>query len=242
MLDDDDLGGSIASLRVTWVTRRPLFLCLGLVLLYPFFSVPVQGWVRPLALLMGPIGARVVTEAAVWLYASLVLAIVVYWERRPLAGIGLHRPTLATAWFGIGGAVAIFAAGQTGAFVVYSLLHQPSHADAQTGLQVGGSVVYAICLAVRAGVIEEILFRGIAIEQLTTLTGNRALAAFVTTLAFVLVHALHYDWAQLVPIAAVSVVLTGLYLWRRDLLANIVGHVLLDGAGLVSLALQAPQT
>jgi len=53
------------------------------------------------------------------------------------------------------------------------------------------------------------------------------------------IHALHFDWIQLVPIAAVSVVLVGLYLWRRDLWANIMAHIMVDGVGLVTLALQA---
>ncbi|MEO8922620.1 MAG: CPBP family intramembrane glutamic endopeptidase [Caldimonas sp.] len=224
----------------TVASRTPLFISLGMVLLYAFFAVLIQGRVQPLELRFGPTAARALTEGAIWLYAALALAIVVCWQRRPLASLGLRGPTLATIGLGMGGAVAIFAAGQSGGFVVYSLLHQPMHADAQAALLVGGSVAYAICLAVRAGVIEEVLFRGIAIEQLTTLIGHRVLAAVVATLAFILVHALRFDWVQLVPIAAVSVVLTGLYLWRHDLLANIIAHVVLDGAGLVTLALQRP--
>ena len=85
---------------------------------------------------------------------------------------------------------------------------------------------------------EEILFRGIAIEQLTALTGNRWLAAIVTMVVFTLVHALHFDWVQLIPIFGAAVVLTGLYLWRRDLMANIIAHILVDAAGLMTLAAQ----
>ena len=131
-------------------------------------------------------------------------------------------------------------AGLFAGYVVYDLLHQPQNADAQAAAIVGGSVVYALCLSVRAGVVEEILFRGLAIEQLTTLTGRRWLAAIIATVVFVVIHALRFDWVQLVPIAAVSIVLTGLYLWRRDLWANIIAHVVVDAAGLVTLALQTP--
>lgn len=219
--------------------RTARLVCLGLVLLYPFLAVPIQAQVHGLELRLGATAARVLTEGAVWLYAAVVLAIVVFWERRPLAHLGLRRPSLATVGFGLGGVVAAFAAGQIGGFLVYSLLHRPAHSDAQTALLVGHSVGYAICLAVRAGVIEEFLFRGVAIEELTSLTGNRVVAAFVATLAFVLVHALHFDWAQLVPIAAVSIVLTALYLWRHELLANILAHVVIDGIGLVALVLRS---
>lgn len=129
------------------------------------------------------------------------------------------------------------AVGQLADFVVYGLFHEPQHADAQAAALVNGSAVYALCLALRAGVIEEIFYRGIAIEQLTNLTGNRGFAAGLAVVFFVLSHALHFDWVHLIPIAAVGTVLTVLYLWRHDLWANMIAHVAVDGAGLVTLAL-----
>jgi len=134
------------------------------------------------------------------------------------------------------------AAGGLTSCLVYSVLQQPEHADSQAAALARGSVGYALCLAVRAGVVEETLFRGLAIEQLNLLSGNRWLAASVATLGFILIHALRFDLIQLIPIAAVSVILTALYLWRHDLLANIIAHVLVDGVGLVTLALQTPKT
>jgi uncharacterized protein len=220
-------------------SRRPIFLCLGLSLTYPFYSVPVQRAAGHLAQELGTTGARMLTESAIWLYFVLVVGIALFWERRPLAGIGLRALTLRTVGFGLGGAAALFLAGQVGGFVVYTLLRQAAHSNSQTAAMVDGSVLYAIVLAVRAGVIEETLFRGLAIEQLTTLTGNRLLAAGMAMMAFILVHMLRFDLVQLVPIGMVSIVLTGLYLWRRDLMANIIAHAVLDGVGLVTVALQA---
>ncbi len=226
-------GNCARSLR-----RGPILLCLGLILVYPLFSVPVQASIHDLAPRIGEINARVVTEAAIWLYAAIVLAIALFWENRTLVSIGLCKLTFASLAFAIAGAAAMVGAGALAAYFVYSLLHQPQHSDAEAAALVNGSVVYALCIAVRAGVVEEIFFRGLAIEQLTILTGYRWLAAFLATAVFVVIHALHFDWIQLIPIAAVSIVLTGLYLWRRDLWANIIAHVAVDGAGLVTLALQ----
>jgi membrane protease YdiL (CAAX protease family) len=219
--------------------RTPVAVCLGLILLYPLYSVPMQASIHNLVPRIGEIGGRVVTEAAIWLYAAIVLAIALFWEGRTLASIGLRKLTFAGLGFAIAGAAAMVGAGALAAYLVYGLLHQPQHSDAQAAALVNGSIVYALCLAVRAGVIEEILFRGLAIEQLTILTGYRWLSAFLVTAVFVVMHALHYDWIQLIPIAAVSIVLTGLYLWRRDLWANILAHIMVDGVGLVTLALQA---
>ncbi len=219
--------------------RAPILLSLVLILIYPLFSVPVQGSIHLLVPKLGEVFARVATEGAIWLYAVIVLGIALFWEGRTLASIGLRRPRWSSLGFGVLGVAAMMGAGALGSYVVYGLLHQPQHADAQAAAIVGGSVVYAVCLALRAGVIEELFFRGLAIEQLTVLTGSRWLAAIIPTTAFVLLHALRFDWVQLVPIAAVGIVLTGLYLWRRDLWANIVAHFLIDAAGLVTLALHA---
>jgi membrane protease YdiL (CAAX protease family) len=220
------------------VRRAPVLVCLVLILVYPLFSVPVQASIHNLVPRIGEIGARVVTEAAIWLYGAMVLAIALLWETRTLASIGLRRFPFASLAFAITGAVAMVGVGALAAYVVYGLLHRAQHSDAQAAALVNGSVAYAVCIAVRAGVIEEIFFRGLAIEQLTVLTGSRLLSAFLATAVFVVVHALHFDWIQLVPIAGVSIVLVGLYLWRHDLWANILAHIMVDGIGLVTLALQ----
>ena len=218
--------------------RRPLpiLLCLLMVLVYPFVSVPVQAMGKSLAPSLGVIGSRVFTEGVIWLYAAVVLAIALLWEGRSLASIGLRRPRWSTLGFGIGGGVALaFIPGLVGV-IIYGVPHQPQHADAQAAALTGGSVIYAAFLAIRAGVIEEILFRGIAIEQITTLTGARWLAAIVTMVVFTVIHRLHFDWIQLIPIFFSAALLTGLYLWRRDLVANIIAHIMVDAAGLMTLA------
>ncbi len=73
------------------VRRAPVLICLGLILIYPLFSVPVQGSIHDLVPRVGEIGARVVTEAAIWTYGAIVLAIALFWEKRTLASIGLRR-------------------------------------------------------------------------------------------------------------------------------------------------------
>ena len=147
----------LATDRVSPGHRRPILRCLSLILLYPLFSVPVQGLIQNLSPRIGGIGSRIVTETAIWFYGALVLAVALLWERRSLASIGIGKFTFASVGFGVGGAVAMAAAGQLAAYL--------------------GSAVYAVCLALRAGFIEEIFYRGLAIEQLTSLTGSRGFAA-----------------------------------------------------------------
>ena len=112
------------------VRRWPLLICLGLIVVYPLFSVPVQASIHCLAQSVGEIAARVVAEGAIWLYAAIVLVIALRWEGRTLASIGLRKPTLASLGFAIVGAAAMIGAGALAVYVVYGLLRQPRHADA----------------------------------------------------------------------------------------------------------------
>jgi membrane protease YdiL (CAAX protease family) len=208
-------------------------------MVFPLFSVPVQGATGALAPRCGEIGARIITEGAIWSYAALVLAIAWLGERRSLASIGLRRPTFGIILWGFGGAVALLAIGGLSSFVTYEVLHQPNRSPADVEALIRGSLVYALCLALRGAVIEEIFYRGLAIEQLGALTGRRWLAALIATLVFIFAHALRFDARQLFPIATVAFGFAGLYLWRRNLWINIVAHFLIDAVALGAVALRA---
>jgi membrane protease YdiL (CAAX protease family) len=219
--------------------RLPILLCLGLIAIYPAISTGAEGAVAGLALQIGEVPARFATEAIILAYGVLVLAIALVGEPRTLASIGLKRPTLLTPLWGLLAAVGLLALGGLASFVTYKVLHAPNHTAAQIEGLVRGSLVYGLCLAVRGGVIEEVLYRGLAIEQLTVLTGRRGVAAVVATLVFVAVHTVHFDLIQLIPIATASTGLALIYLWRRNLWINIIAHVLIDALAMVALALKA---
>jgi len=219
----------------------PILLCLGLIAVYPFLSVPVQQATTALAPRLGEMPARFATEGAIWAYAALVLAIALFGERRTLASIGLKRPTPAVIPWGIGATLALLAAGAAASFLTYNVLHL-AHANrtpAQVEAIMHGSLAYGIALAIRGGVIEELFYRGLAIEQLTVLTKSRAFAALVATLVFVFSHALRFDPAQLIPIATLGFALAGLYLWRRNLWINMIAHAAVDAIAFTALALHA---
>jgi membrane protease YdiL (CAAX protease family) len=201
----------------------------------------VQGATAELAPRIGEIQARTVTEGAIWLYAAVVLGVALIGERRTLASIGLRRPTFGTLAWGLGGAIAILALGALASFVTYNVLHGTNHTPEQIEALVRGSLVYALALVVRGGVIEELFYRGLTIEQLGVLTGNRRLAAVLATIVFILVHGLRFDVLQLIPVATASFGFMGLYLWRHNLLANMIGHVAIDAIAFSAVALHATE-
>ncbi len=82
-------------------------------------------------------------------------------------------------------------------------------------------------VVVRAGIVEELFFRGYAIERLQALGLGRAAAALIPLVIFSVGH-----WtggaANILIAFVLGGILTGFYLWRRDLVSNMFGHFLVD--------------
>ena len=90
-------------------------------------------------------------------------------------------------------------------------------------------------LVSRAAFVEETAFRGYGFERITELTGSKWLAALVTLVLFTMAHYAGGGWAQVIIAAWGGLVLTVLYLWRRNLWANIICHWLIDGTAFLLL-------
>jgi membrane protease YdiL (CAAX protease family) len=169
-------------------------------------------------------------EAGWWILGSAVLAWVIRSEGEHVSSIGLKPVSgRAIAW-GIGGffgLFALFVLAQTliAALGVKAAAAAMSFADVPAWL--------IVLMAVRAGVVEEILFRGYAITRLESLTGRTWLAALVSLLVFVALHAGSWSASHLLFVSLAGGALTGLYLWHRNLTANIIAHTTFDIAGLL---------
>lgn len=163
-----------------------------------------------------------------WLNLLAVLAIVLMWERQPLASIGVQRFRWWTIPLGLAAGVVIL--------VVASVLI--------TALKLSSDEHYAVFLkslpfitrlavVITAGVFEETLYRGYALERLTTLCRSKWPAAVITLAAFTLAHVPAVGLAHLAPVFLVSLFVTLLYLWKRNLVVAIVAHVTIDAIGLL---------
>ncbi|HWA92865.1 MAG TPA: CPBP family intramembrane glutamic endopeptidase [Rhizomicrobium sp.] len=165
-----------------------------------------------------------------WGLLALMLAYVLVVERRPLASIGFLRPTWMTFVCGIGGGiVATIGMGLVFAALFAALgLHMNS--DAFNALY-QTPFWFRVALVTRAAVMEETLFRGYGIERLQELTGSRWIAGAVTLAAFTVAHLSHWGWAHLMIAGGAGLILTLLYLWRRDLVCNMIAHWTVDAIG-----------
>ena len=79
----------------------------------------------------------------------------------------------------------------------------------------------------RAGVVEELFYRGYAIERLRMIGLGRFWSVTIPLVIFSLGHWSGGAANVLIALAA-GAILTGFYLWRRDLVANMIGHGLVD--------------
>ena len=167
----------------------------------------------------------VVKEIAALAVGGLVLWIVVQGERLPLSSIGLGtRPWKSSIGWGLLG-VVFCAAGLALSLGLAKLIGWPFGAPSGSRFE---PPLWAVGLAVlRAGTVEEICYRGFAIERLQSLTGNRAVAI---GLPLALFAAFHYrqGYAGILIALVLGAILTALYWRRRDLTANMVTHFLVD--------------
>jgi uncharacterized protein len=155
---------------------------------------------------------------------GVLLWIVVKSEHLPFSSIGLHSEKwLASLGWAAVTVVVCFAV----AFGIIELVRQfgwkYGDSNAFSNLSLGTITLVTI----RAGVAEDVFFRGFIIERLSTMTGNRFLAAGLSLVPFALFHYSQGPAGILISFA-LGGVLTGMYLWRRDLKSNIIAHFLVD--------------
>lgn len=216
-------------------TDRKRLIPLAIIGLLLAFGVPELGLPK---LLFGetPIGARVGREI-VWIgFAVLLLIWVVRIERLPLSSIGLMRPTCATLGWGLATTALLMASVMLSFAVIAPLLGLKQNMAA-TAAVVQVPLWLFITTPIIAGITEEILYRGYAVERLSFLTGRRSLAGIIAGAAFL---ATHWSWGgtQMIIVGFATVILTGLYLWRRDLICCMIAHALTDLIGFTLARMQ----
>jgi membrane protease YdiL (CAAX protease family) len=154
--------------------------------------------------------------------------LVVYWERRPLKSIGLRAVSLRDLL----AALAIFLAYLQISPRLISVADRIPVLAAE--LSVGGAMFASLpkwldwSALLTSGIAEEVGFRGYAIERIEELTGSTLLGALVPFIVNVLVHAPVWGFHGMLAKAPVLLLFVVLYLWRRNLPACALAHVLID--------------
>jgi uncharacterized protein len=208
------------------VARRRAQIIIGLFLSLGAGLLPLGTWGKATGLL-GPLASG---EIFWWTAVAVLILYVLFIERRRLASVGFRA-------FGLGSGAAGAIAGillVAGIVAIYSFVFPLLHLKMNTGEMAKLTATpfwYRFALVTRAAVAEELLFRGYPIERIAELSGRRWLAAVISWVAFTYAHLASWGWAQLIVAAYGGIVLTALYLWRRNLWVNMIAHWIGDGAG-----------
>ena len=168
--------------------------------------------------------------------ALLIIALVHFCERQPLASIGVRK--MRAADFLIGTAAFIAAVVATAA--IWNLLQGSAalgeiingdDSEVETLLNISFSA--RIGLAVGTSLAEEFGARGYAIERLTTLTGSVAIGATLAFLGALAMHVPHRGLLALPLLAPGQLILVLVYVWRRSVGTCVIAHILTDGYSMV---------
>jgi membrane protease YdiL (CAAX protease family) len=175
---------------------------------------------------------QTIREAIYWVGTVLLLLYITLGERRSLTSVGFRRPTWRTFVFGVLAAVVSVAGILAMIYVVLPLLHLAFNSGAYNKL-LAAPLWFRALLVLRAALFEELYYRGFAIERLSELLGARWIAELISFVAFTLAHVTYWGWSQLLIAGWGGAVLTLLYVWRRDVVCNMIAHFLADGSALL---------
>jgi membrane protease YdiL (CAAX protease family) len=165
----------------------------------------------------------VVVELGMFAVTALAVWIARVKEGRSWASLGLAPPrlrqTVGLTLLGLAGVGAVLAA-------CLGLFHALGWRFGE-GDGVERPMWLLALMITRAGTVEELTYRSIAIDHTADLTGSKTLGWLLPGLLF---GALHY--AQGLPgviiATATGFAITALYLWKRNLWANFAIHFLVD--------------
>jgi membrane protease YdiL (CAAX protease family) len=209
-------------------TRRAQILA-GLLLTLGVANLPLGTWGARLTVF----GLLFSHEVLWWLAVVILLFYVYRVERRPLSSIGFRKPKLWDILLAILTGILMVVGILVSYSFVFPLLHLHQNVGEMNTL-LRYPFWYRLLLVTRAAVAEEILFRGYPIERLEELTGSHLVAGVISWAVFTIAHLSSWGWAQLIVAGFGGVLLTVLYMWRRNIYANMIAHWIADGAGFLA--------
>lgn len=164
-------------------------------------------------------------ETGVFLLMAMLLWIVKRWEVLPLTSIGLRVNMLGKSlqrglW--LTAIVLVTTIGLYFGLRGVGIRLGEEHANA-----FHPSLLVVTVVMLRAGITEEIFYRGFAIERLQSLTGSKYIAALVPLAVFAIAH-YRQGMGGIVAALVLGGIFTWFYMKYRDLLASMTAHFLGD--------------
>lgn len=195
-------------------SKNSAFTSLGLFI--SFFSIAFIGLIFK-SIHGGPLSDTwtVIREIAVFSMVGLLCWIIITKEHLTLGSIGLSpRPWKETAVWSL--IILIFLVA--GAFLSLALIQVAGGTFGKSEPKMKLSLMTTTLVMLRAGIAEEIFFRGYIIERVASLLKSKWIAVTVSLVPFALLHYQQGIWG-IVMSFILGGILTATYLWKRNLKA-----------------------
>ena len=207
--------------------RTPAITYLGLAL--ALFGVPLLIYIFQSTAPPGPFTDRFVLtkELSIFAVTGILLLLIIKGEKLGLDSIGFHNRNWGKSilW----GLLGVVIAGVALAILlfIFSKVGIKFGEGAESGRYKNVSLWVISFMVLRAGVVEEICYRGYVIERLEKMTGNWVVYFLIPLILFAVFHYRQGIGGIIISFVA-GAILAVLYLKRRDLKANIITHFLVD--------------
>jgi membrane protease YdiL (CAAX protease family) len=174
-------------------------------------------------------------EVGLWLLLLFSMILWIYFvEKRTIASIGWKKVTTKTVFVGIGFGLVAFVLFGISNVIIQAMGLQLSQEVAE--LFASQPIFVLMIIALRAAVVEEVLYRGYAFERINELTKSKWIAALVPVFIFMLAH-LSWGIGHLVFIFFAGGLFMLLYISKRNLGLVMIAHLVTDIIAMLILPL-----
>jgi len=217
-------------------TQKPPRLATYIGIYISLFGLFTVGFLSRAAGLPRPRSGMALTLATAGVDFCLVAAVALIAFRfeglRP-ADLGLKPVRWSVVPAGLGLGLLTMAASYSVVLVLYKAGMSMRHGEHGVQLLLALPLGFRLLDVLTAGIAEEFLYRAYPIARLGALLRSERLAALLALLVFSAGHILFWGWIQFFGAFTAGGVLTIIYLWRRNLVLNIIAHCTVDGIPLL---------
>lgn len=171
-------------------------------------------------------------EMGMWLLLLFIVLWIYFVEKRTIASIGWKKLTVKTILSGIGLGLVIFVLFGVITTVIQAIGLELNQEIAE--LIAGQSIPFLLLIALRAAVVEEVLYRGYAFERIYDLTKSKWIAALVPVIIFTLIH-LSWGVGHLLFVFIAGGLFMLVYISKRSLGLIMIAHFVTDVIALLVL-------
>lgn len=171
------------------------------------------------------------SKFSLWFLVIIIFLILFYGENETLHSIGFKKVTTRAFFIGfVGGIGSMAIMGLT--FFIFKKTGFNNRENSFEKI-IKLSLNKRVFIVLTAAFVEEILFRGYAIERLSLLTHNIWIAGIISTTFFTIAHISGWSIRHLIPVFITGLFLSILYIIEKDIIACIIAHSIIDGVAFI---------